>query len=424
MDILKKQYFNNEKLFWYMILSATMLAGSLLYFIISRDGYSKTILGGCNFGDYFSHIAMSSDRRNLYSYAPASCFPPLAYCFYYALWRINPFVQQNRWDWEAWKSADNNMLILLMLSILLAFMLFYLIVKFFADDKLSLEIQLILTILILFSYPFFCTSIQRGNSVGFVAILLGYAILLKDFNSKALREVALILIAVSVGFKVYPVFFGLLYLKDRRWKEAFRLTIYGILFFFVPFVFFGGWEGLTLFIAQMLEREQRVVMKWGTIRGIINIFMQEFNVSTELGNSIGIAAEELFLLISIVMFFLCKKKWKSLLYLAGIMMLWVPTNWMYTTTYLLPAFLTFLTEKENTDNRYLNFFYILMLSMIFGLPSFFANIQISNSFDFGIYGGVYTIVYILLFVSLIEDGTKLLKRNRRIDLYKGSELHR
>lgn len=410
MNALKKKYLENQKLFWYMILSAAMLAGSVIYFIISRDGYSKTILGGCNFGDYFSHVAMASDRRNLYTYAPASCFPPLSYCFYYFFWRINPFVQQNRRDWEAWRSADNNLLIMLMLSILLAFMLFYLIVRFCADSNLSLEVQLILTILILFSYPFFGTSIQRGNSVAFVAILLGYAVLFKDSDSRILREMALIFIAVSVGFKVYPVFFGLLYLKERRWKEAFRLIIYGILFFFVPFVFFGGLEGLNQFVAQILEREQQVVMKWGTIRGIINIFMNEFRVPTQLGNSIAVIAEELFLLISLVMFFLSKRKWKSLLYLAGIMMLWVPTNWMYTTTYLLPAFLAFLTERESDENGYLSFFYTLMLSIIFGLPSFFSNIVISSSFDFGMYGGVYTVVYIVLFVALMDDGIKLLKR--------------
>lgn len=415
MDTLKKQYLENQKLFWYMILAGVMLAGSFLYFVISGNGYSKTVLTENNFSDYFAHVAMSSDPKNLYRYAPASCFPPLAYCFYYLLWKINPYVQEDRWEWEAWRSADNNLLILIMLSMLLAILLFYLIARFFANGKPALEIQLILTILILFSYPFFCTSIQRGNSVGFVAILLGYAVLFRDSESKVLRELALILIAVSTGFKVYPACFGLLYLKDRRWKEAFRLIIYGILFFFVPFVFFGGLEGLTLFIAQMLEREQRVVMKWGTIRGIINIFMNHFNVSTELGNSIGMIAEELFLLVSIVMIVLCKKKWKSLLYLAGIMMLWIPTNWMYTTTYLLPSFLTFLTEKETEENKYSDFFYVLMFSMIFGLPGFFANVQISASLDFGMYGGVYMVVYILLFVSLIEDGAKMLKWKRKAE---------
>lgn len=409
METFKKQYLSNQRVFWYLILASVMLAGSFLYFIISDTGFSKVVLTENNFSDYFAHVAMASDPQNLYKYAPASCFPPLAYCFYYLLWKINPYIQQDRWEWEAWRAADNNLLILIMLSILLSILLFYLIARFFAGSNLTLEIQLMLTILILFSYPFFCTSLQRGNSVGFVAMLLGYAVLFKDSDSKVLRELALIFIAVATGFKVYPACFGLLYLKEKRWREAVRLILYGIFFFFAPFAFFGGIEGLTLFVAQMLEREQRIVMKWGTIRGVINIFMNHFNVLEELGNSIGVIAEGLFLLVSIIMIFFSRKKWKSLLYLAGIMMLWIPTNWMYTTTYLLPAFLTFLTEKKTNENKYLVFFYILMFSVIFGLPGFFANVQISNSLDFGMYGGVYMVVYALLLVSLVEDGMKLVR---------------
>lgn len=55
-----------------------------------------------------------------------------------------------------------------------------------------------------------------------------------------LRELALICLACAAAMKLYPALFGLLLLSDKKYKEAVRAVIYGIVLLVVPFFFMGG----------------------------------------------------------------------------------------------------------------------------------------------------------------------------------------
>ena len=66
-----------------------------------------------------------------------------------------------------------------------------------------------------------------------------FALYLKDRSSAASREAALILIAMAAGIKLYPAIIGVIYLREKRFKEAIRLVIYGLIIFLVPFAFCG-----------------------------------------------------------------------------------------------------------------------------------------------------------------------------------------
>ena len=61
-------------------------------------------------------------------------------------------------------------------------------------------------------------------------------------RGKAEKEAALLFIAFADGLKLYPAILGVLYLAEKRYREAGRLVVYGVVLFFLPFGFLGsGW---------------------------------------------------------------------------------------------------------------------------------------------------------------------------------------
>ena len=72
-----------------------------------------------------------------------------------------------------------------------------------------------------------------------------------DNKNKILREIGLISLAIATSIKIHPVVFGLMLLFDKRWAEAKRCIIYGVLIFFVPFLCFGGFSEFTVLLSNL-----------------------------------------------------------------------------------------------------------------------------------------------------------------------------
>jgi len=381
----------------YVAISGILLVISMFYFWLNPDGFGNVVMTEFNFSDYFYHIIFSSMPSKTYELSYDACFPPLAYCFYYLLWRIRPIEVTGKEQWEAIKTEDNVMLIFVLVQILLVILLFYLVTRYLKEQ--SLEVQLLCTVLIICSYPYLGTSLQRGNSVAFVSMLLGFAWVFRTADSKVLRELALIFIAVAAGFKVYPAILGLIYLKEKRYKETIRLVIYGITFFFGPFLIYGGMNGLKNFIGLLVAREQSMPTIWGTVRGASNnVLMNVFGLDPQISVPIAVGMETLFLIVCLVLFFMTKENWKMLFYLSMILIAYIPTNLMYTSMYLLPPFLCFLNEKKEV-RMYgrLDYFYLVGYSIIFSLPALFVMAGMTSYMTFVL------IMYTLFGCCVIEN---------------------
>ena len=94
-------------------------------------------------------------------------------------------------------------------------------------------------------------SFDRGNIVWFCMAFLMVYIFTYDNKNKILREIGLISLAIATSIKIYPVVFGLMLLFDKRWAEAKRCIIYGVLIFFVPFLCFGGFSEFTVLLSNL-----------------------------------------------------------------------------------------------------------------------------------------------------------------------------
>lgn len=126
---------------------------------------------------------------------------------------------------------------------------------------------------LLFSYPFFLYAFERGNPVMYTMFFLWGGIVLKDSNSKFLRELGLIFVAISAGFKLYPALFGFIWLAEKRYKEAVRLVIYGLMAFFIPFLFVGNFTSyLSTFVLYLDKKVYSQTSVWrGTFSWCLEI---------------------------------------------------------------------------------------------------------------------------------------------------------
>ena len=204
--------------------------------------------GQDGFMDFMNHVKYCADPSETYFVSMHACFPPLSYMMYYLFSRLIPYDSITLY--QAAETGPYAYLLyflftLLLLILLIAVMNVYL-KKYSSIFKVLFQFQLIL------SYPFVAGILERGNSSFVVLVLLAAALRMRQSKDVRKREIALFLIAIAAGFKIYPAVFGLLYIGEKRYREALRLTMYGLSFFFVPFVFFGGTRGIRKFFLNQL----------------------------------------------------------------------------------------------------------------------------------------------------------------------------
>ena len=198
--------------------------------------------------DFMNHVKYCVEPSETYFTSKHACFPPLAYMMYYFFSRLIPYdsiTMYNAAETGTYAYLLYFLYTLLLFVLLIAIMNVYL-EKYNSTFRILFQFQLIL------SYPFVAGVLERGNSSLVVLILLVTALRLRQSKDWRKKEIALFLIAIAAGFKIYPAVFGLLYLSEKRFKEAFRLTIYGLVSFFLPFVFFGGIRGMRQFLVNQL----------------------------------------------------------------------------------------------------------------------------------------------------------------------------
>lgn len=354
------------------------------------------------FSDYFYHIAGSSDTSIMYSYGDPYSFPPFAYFMYSFLWSLNPYMDnESILNWQNYRNADNAMVVFVIYNMILTALLIYCIQQYF--DKMNVQYTLLLPAALLISYPFMCTAVQRGNVVVLVSILLAFTWLWMDSDNVLKQELALIFIAVAAGFKLYPALIGIVYVKRKEWKKVFRLIIYGIIAVFVPFIFFGGIDGMKNLIHTLTAFASYIdPNKTNTVCGMAKWIGLKLNMNDSMANTFGIMINDLFFISSLLFFFLSKRKWQDALFLSAILVSFLPSNWEYTLVYYVPVLFLFI--KENNENwvkyKLSANIWLTVHSVAFGLV--FSVDFLMLYYRYGLLTGIFTITYLLIGINMLS----------------------
>lgn len=323
---------------------------------------------GNSFYDFFESLKINIYWKRNECYEAGSIYPPLANLFYLLITRCMSIgtLQQldSLSDYSKIKALQEcSIYFVLYMNTLLVF--YYLVCTGWKKGS-RLE-KNIFAAAMLFSVPFLY-QFERANII-FLALLFTMLFFLwKDSESRLLRELSYVSLAVAAGLKIYPAVFGLLILKEKRYKDTVRLVFYGILAFMLPFLFYGGFHNVTLFLENMLETSSKFSMT--RIGYQLDYYTVLKNVSAFAGSDsvfIGKVFQAAFALLGLWAAFGLRERWKTVLLLTC-MVIGVPSiSYVYTAIFMIIPIIVYLDSgsKKKRDLIYLAGMLLVVLPLPF-----------------------------------------------------------
>ena len=405
--IVKSSYLDLFLFFSYFHTVIFLLINHLTRGEVLRHLFNNTI----QFVDFFMHLAICSDRTHLYYYPEFALFPPLPYLLYYFFWQLDPRIDpETPMNWDLFRDYGNNITLYIFYCMVLGFLLVYTIGQYY--KKFGAKYNLLYPIALIFNYPMLCTTLERGNSVGLVAIMCALAWVWMDDESRVKQEIAMLLIAIAAAFKLYPAIMGLEYLRRKDWKRVIRLCIYGILFLVVPFAFFGGVDGAMHYLQNILYYSKYGYgMRTNTISGAMEVlFGTCIGLPMETASKIAKAVQMIYAAFCIGGMLLAEKKWQRTLFAAGMMASFLSSGFEYTCVCYLPVILVFTKENDgwigsgSRANRVWNVVNVFFMGLIFTMPAYWYFVGIKAK------TGVFSCGYVWLLLNAVDVTAQVVKR--------------
>ena len=320
-----------------------------------------------SFLDYFKHLLFSADPTHLYENATGEwgCFPPFIYLLYSLMYNMTVFLGITPESWKELMLVDEALTVFIYYSVIVLVSML-LAIQLWQKKKGAFSLFLCLIL----SAPFFA-GIERGNSVILVFVFLLFVLKWRNEESRIKRELALILIAVSAAIKIYPAVFGLLYIKEKRWNEAVRLLIYGIAFFFLPFLSFGGINGFQHWLSNV--DNTLLTYSVGRIEYIRGLVMTASYITTKsTADYLALVLPNIYLILMMTLFFLTTDSYRAVFYLCAMMTFYPSNAFRYTLCYLAVPLVMYLMEHgEEKVSGKLQFTEMICFGLLFTVPTLF-----------------------------------------------------
>lgn len=99
---------------------------------------------------------------------------------------------------------------------------------------------------------YFAFAISRGTNVFQVLVFLLFFLNFYKSEKGWLRELSYLALAIAGVMKFYPLLFGALVLREKKWFASLRIALYFFLLFFLPFLAYeGGFENVTYYLRNL-----------------------------------------------------------------------------------------------------------------------------------------------------------------------------
>ncbi len=365
------------------------------------------------FADTLNNLGYSHDMdpyRNPVYGGSEKPYPPLVYCLMFLLSRICLITN---WDYLSILSQP-QFLIVYVILIMIGVVLLYELLK----SKVLGEgiIKYLLPTALVFSFPFLYT-IERGNTLVLTLIAVVVFLFYYDDKNKFIKEIALFSLAIAAAFKLTPAFFGLILIYDKKWKEALRCMLYGVVMIFVPFCFLKGGiiENILIFKENVSLNGSKYAFEQGC-----GLSSTAYKYYLMLGGTQPHLPNELFVCTTVLTAIICsvfvicgfatKHKWIKIMGLSLITIILPFHSGTYNLVYIIPAVIVFFNEADDSLTNWL-----LTLSLI---PVFWVHMDVVSVL-FGYNFGLSLVSALFLVICLRDYYSKKSIFNRRLAFSKG-----
>ena len=400
----------------YIIFLVTSLLGILAFFtycIITGNGMSWVIMANNSdwtMTDFTRHLVFAKNAEMYYKFGSIASFPPFCVLLFNLMYKINPSI-----DTYDYLSMQSEPFVIICYTMFIIFSIILLIYSISINLK-SRELTFLTSFLIIFSLPFFAGGIERGNIAVLTSVLCLIGLTFKDSDKKLLKIIGIVCLILAVNIKLYPAIFGILYLYEKRFKEAISFTIGSIILFFASSTFTGGTEGLKIYFGYLFEYSNNLFTEYMSFKSIgffiANNILHLRNYAISFSTIYMIAS----IIICFVMFFLTKKedKWTRIFWSTFLVTYMVSQSFRYMGCYMIIPAIFLMKQYENGfSNESLSekiFIYIKFL--IFGLYFTIPVWVIPNEPNMGMSLTIFIFSYILIIKQIIQTINNLKRINK------------
>ncbi len=405
----------------YFALSFLLIAVAFLVIVFSKGkAFNNLFWHGSTLGYYPDLFESVIHARTRNPYKLDAIYPAFAYCLIYFFNFFIPGSYKNNFgDLQNICDQSETFVIAHLFYTMITLAFAYFIIKSFGKTEYKGKYALILIFLTSSPYIFL---IERGNTVIITILFLFVYIFGYNSENKVIRELALICLACAAAMKLYPALFGLLLLSDKKYKEAVRAVIYGVVLFVVPFFFMGGLGQ----IPQMLKNS--LTLNNNTMSGSTGFgYGFKVNVTSALGSVFDwLFAKNYSMYIKMGVYFVVpllllgslfiKKNWKRVAAISLVVILMPDFSFIYNVIYLLIPLILFIKDVRGKKITFWNTIYMLCFVGAFApLPygDIFRSVGGYNNMNFGTM--VSSMSLIVLALLLTGEGMhKMFKNSKKI----------
>lgn len=310
-----------------------------------------------SFMDFFNvnkYISSRDPYNSTYFPMSEKAYPPLTYLLLYPFSKFFDYINLSP------GAARDSQLGIMSLLIFIVFSCSVLAVLLYEFTKGSKSVRFF-TVLALFASGVSLFSLERGNIIYLSVICLLFFVMFYKSENKMLRELSYIALAISVALKVYPIIFASLILYEKRYKDIFKIGIYCIISFFLPFLYFkGGFNNIPIMIRNVGENTQAYMFSGYQYRfGLVSD-----SILFGLSNQTSLLFAKISVVILILAFLTTwshKKYWKTVLCFTCALLSTPVNSGYYCGLYFFIPVVLFLNEKEHSLS---DWYYLILMILV------------------------------------------------------------
>ena len=344
-----------------------MALSAIIYFVIYTiigNGYYLHIFFRDSqdfFMDFLNSIRDASNVDTVYSESGV-IYPPMANLIFLLFSRFTPnsYNSTEFSDRYKWVNYASPFMLILITVLLFGIILFALIKS--QMDRHGKTLAAFFAAFALFNVPVLY-MIERGNILMFCLVSLLIFAFSYNSESKLAREIGLLALAFAFSIKLYPVIFGWFLIKDKRFKDALRCAIYGILMVILPSFAFGGFKIFGLVVKNIMSFSAPSGSGGNIFSHLLGFFGIEY-VNVSFMTPIMWAWAAIVCLCFIIAPFVMKEKWKA--FAVGVLaIICIPSlTSLYAWSFMLVP-MVFICHKESRSKLDWFYFIVMMLPFIF-----------------------------------------------------------